>query len=570
MTGSALTHTTRFERLIRIDHRDPTQARRGQLLNILLLSVGVASIIGIAAAIFLSFTQSLTTDWLTLIVSGLVMLAVCTGLYILNRRGSPRLAATLFLLILVVVLSFSDEPRYLVGGRSTVTFVLPIIMASVVLSPASSFIFASLVSIDLVVLALDNAIDPGLILVGVLGFYLVALIGWLAARSLENALDELRVINQELDQRVADRTRDLAEALIRVQAEAGKNQAILESIADGVIVFDDRGQAAVANPAIAQLLDLPSDQILGRDIDTLMQGVVNDADRAAVASALYDTEHRPTTKFQWAKKTLSASFAPVQLGAELHQGTVGVFRDFTREAELDRMKSMFVSMVSHELRTPLNAILGYSEILRERIHGPLTERQAGLVDRLNTNTKRLLSLVGDLLDRTQLEAGKLSLRNSTVMPAALVDDVVAMFGSIAQAKGLELTTTIATDVPKQLRGDPQRLGQILINLVGNAVKFTDRGQIRVSLARPDEAHWLMTVADTGCGIPADEQSHVFDWFRQVDNSVTREHSGVGLGLSIVKQLVLLMGGEITLQSEVGRGSTFAVRLPLITVEEKIS
>ena len=185
-----------------------------------------------------------------------------------------------------------------------------------------------------------------------------------------------------------------------------------------------------------------------------------------------------------------------------------------------------------------------------------------------TNTQRLLGLVNDLLDRTQLEAGQLSLRQVEFSVAKLLDDASAVVADMARTRGLEVTTKIAADLPDTLEGDPRRLGQILINLVSNAIKFTDHGTISVRLARPDAAHWVMEVADTGRGIPLDEQAHVFDWFHQMDSSVTREQAGVGLGLSIVKQLVGLMGGEIKLQSQVGQGSTFTVVLPLRPAQEK--
>ncbi|HEY4721277.1 MAG TPA: ATP-binding protein, partial [Anaerolineae bacterium] len=393
-------------------------------------------------------------------------------------------------------------------------------------------------------------------------FFIIALVGWLAARGLENALAdqrkanrELDQLNQELDRRVADRTKELAEALINVQLESGKSHAILESIADGVIVFDESGKAAVTNPAISQLLDRPQDRLLGYTIDELMEGKAELGD---------NSQRMPNLKFQWGDKTVSASFAPVRLSGEATTGTVAVFRDFTREAELERMKSAFVSMVSHELRTPLSAIIGYSEMLRESVYGTLNEKQVGVIGRLHVNAKRLLSLVNDLLDRAQLEAGKMMLRLSVFSPAAaLIDELLPVVSEQVKAKGLELITRIAEDVPAQVVGDPQRLLQILINFVTNAIKFTEKGSIRVDISRPDAGHWQLAVADTGIGIPANEQPYIFESFRQVDATATRRQAGFGLGLSIVKQLVVLMGGEISVSSQVGQGSTFAVTLPLM-------
>jgi PAS domain S-box-containing protein len=571
-----LTIGTRMERILVVSHSDPDVARRGRLLNILLLGLFVAAVVSAGIALIFCFLSqwSNTSEVLVVVVSTVATL-LTLGLYFLNRLGKVRLAAVIFLLGLLVLVSFSDEPAQLIAGRSTIAYVLPIVMASVLLSPLASFVMVALSGVSLLMLALVNGLLSTLlftILVEIVIFLLVALVSWLSAHSLERALIDLRVINIELDRRVADRTRDLAEALIKVQLESSKNQAILESIADGVIVFDQTGQATLVNPAVSKLLSLPPSQIIGYKIETLMAGAVAVNDQEAVLGQVRSQESSarlPGLRFQWGKKTLSASFAPIYIQHDTGRGTVAVFRDFTREAELENMKGMLVSMVSHELRTPLGAIIGYGEILQEQIYGPLTERQTNLVERLIANAQRLVSLVNDLLDRARLEAGKLQLQTISFSTQQLLVDLLSATMPIAKAKSLEVATYIAPTVPGTLQGDPQRLLQILINLVGNAIKFTDHGAISVKLDRPDEAHWSLQVSDTGMGIPPDDQPHVFDVFRQADGSATRQHGGAGLGLSIVKQLATLMGGTIELVSAVGQGSTFTVTLPLNTlVEEK--
>jgi PAS domain S-box-containing protein len=559
------------DRFLSSKHPDPDVARRGHLLNILLLpGAGVAVLallaIGLIANILSGWSQ---TDEILLFVISVMSVVFIAGIYFLNRSGHIQLAVILFLLGSLFLITFSDEPVQLVAGRSTMMYILPIIMASVLLRPSASFAMAVASSVTLLALAwfygLPLADLLPTILVEVVIFMVIALISWLSARSLEKALVDLRVINTELDHRVADRTRDLAEALIRVQLESSKNQAILESIADGVIVFDQAGRATVVNPAVSKLLNLPPNQIIGYKIETLMAGAVAVDDQEAVLGQVRGQESSarlPGLRFQWDKKTLSASFAPIHIEQDTGRGTVAVFRDFTREADLENMKSMLVSMVSHELRTPLGAIIGYGEILQERIYGPLTERQANLVARLIANGQRLVSLINDLLDRARLEAGKLKLQFVSFAPRQLLDDLLSATAPIARAKNLEVVTHITPAVPDTLQGDPQRLLQILINLVGNAIKFTEHGAINVKLDQPDEAHWSLRVSDTGVGIPPDDQPHVFDVFRQADSSATRQHGGAGLGLSIVKQLVALMGGTIDLVSVVGQGSTFTVTLPL--------
>jgi signal transduction histidine kinase len=227
------------------------------------------------------------------------------------------------------------------------------------------------------------------------------------------------------------------------------------------------------------------------------------------------------------------------------------------------MKSSFMSTASHELRTPLNAILGYTDMLQEGICGPLSEKQRGTLERIAINTDRLLSLVNNLLDQAQIEAGMLIFNVAPFSLADLIGDVVGVVDVLAQAKGLDLTSHVADDVPGTLFGDRQRLHQIMMNLVGNAVKFTEEGVVSVRAYRADAEHWGLRVSDTGRGISPEAQDYVFDPFRRADESLTREHTGTGLGLSIVKQLVDLMDGEITLESEVDRGSTFTVVLPMV-------
>jgi PAS domain S-box-containing protein len=349
--------------------------------------------------------------------------------------------------------------------------------------------------------------------------------------------------------------------VVREQAEASRNQAILESIADGVIVFDQKGQSISANPALSHLLALPRTKIVGHDLHELMVDSVPDDDQPEVIHELnHPTGQRPPLKVRWDDKTLSMSFAPVQGGGGEQSGVVAVFRDFTREAEVDRMKSAFVSMVSHELRTPLGAILGFVEILHEGVHGPLNPKQQNVTARILNNTKRLLSLVGDLLDQAQIEAGKLSFHLNDFNPSELVESSVSIFANTAQSRNIRLTWQVMEEVPKTLRNDSQRLHQILVNLIGNALKFTQQGSVAVRVFCP--AHWALEVADTGTGIPLEAQTLVFEPFKQADNSDTRPHGGVGLGLSIVKNLVDLMQGHISLVSTLGRGSTFTVTLPL--------
>jgi signal transduction histidine kinase len=234
-----------------------------------------------------------------------------------------------------------------------------------------------------------------------------------------------------------------------------------------------------------------------------------------------------------------------------------------------RLKTELLAKVSHELRTPLAAILGLAEVLDLGVYGPISGKQQQTVAQIIDSAQYLTGLVNELLDQAQLEAGKLKLDMRPFAPADVLDHTVAKLSVLAQAKGLTLTAGMAADVPATLSGDPARVQQVLVNLVSNAIKFTQAGTVQVRLYRPDAIYWAMEVSDTGPGIPFEAQAYIFEPFRQVDGSMTRAHIGAGLGLSIVKQLTTLMGGQVTLESEVGRGSTFTVQLPLSPIQKRI-
>jgi signal transduction histidine kinase len=204
-------------------------------------------------------------------------------------------------------------------------------------------------------------------------------------------------------------------------------------------------------------------------------------------------------------------------------------------------------------------------LLQDGAFGPLSEPQRTITAEVIDSTQYLTNLVEELLDQAQVETGRVTLRLSPFALKDLVDQVEAKMRVLAQAKGLALTFDIAAEMSPLLLGDQHRLQQILVNLVSNAIKFTGAGAVAVRFYRPDPEHWAMQVSDTGPGIPKEAQAYIFEPFRQVDGSVTQEHKGTGLGLSIVKQLATLMGGQITLESEVGQGSTFTAVLPLETV-----
>lgn len=447
-----------LSRALNVPSLDPNDARRRKLLNFILSIVGLLVLFTLIFTVYLdvSGVEEDTEDIMSLYVASVGVLGGIIILFFINRYGSGWLAGLLFLLLFTFAVVFTSEPELLLG-EYMFYLTIPILMASVLVRPWASYVIASLNTLIIARAAVNvQAVLP---VPGVLGFFLLAIVSWLAARTMELALHDLRILNVELDQRVQERTRELAEA-----------------------------------------------------------------------------------------------------NKELEDAN-------ERLQELDRLKSRFVSMVSHELRTPLSAILGFAEMLQTGVYGTVSEKQHNALNRIIANDQRLLGLVNDLLDQARIEAGQLSLLIEPFAVKTMISDMESTMRVLAEAKKLYLKAHIDPELPATLMGDRERLHQILVNLINNALKFTTQGGIDVRFYCAGDVHWAIDVADTGPGIPEEAQDYIFDPFLQVDSSSTREHKGFGLGLAIVRQLATLMGGTVTITSKVGSGSTFTVRLPLVLPQE---
>jgi signal transduction histidine kinase len=242
-------------------------------------------------------------------------------------------------------------------------------------------------------------------------------------------------------------------------------------------------------------------------------------------------------------------------------------QDKSRQLEIaSQHKSQFLANMSHELRTPLNAILGYTEMMVDGLYGEVPEKAQTVLERVQSNGKHLLGLINDVLDLAKIEAGQLTLAVEDYSMADMVSTVMSATESLARNKKLGLEQAVPAGLPRGT-ADARRLTQVLLNLVGNAIKFTDQGKVVISAARAGE-NFEISVIDTGPGIAPADQAKIFEEFQQVDNTSTRKKGGTGLGLSISRKIVELHGGRITVESEVGKGSTFKVTLPINAVSAK--
>jgi signal transduction histidine kinase len=255
------------------------------------------------------------------------------------------------------------------------------------------------------------------------------------------------------------------------------------------------------------------------------------------------------------------------LRRSLDEATYDLIRLNKEVQEASNRKSQFTARTSHELRTPLSAIIVFADLALREAYGPLNEKMRNAMQHIVNSARHLKRIINDLLDLSKIEAGEFEVSSEPYAIREIVDVIECTCMPIAQEKGIEMSIDLGAAMPPNLTGDSERVSQIAVNLVGNAVKFTDEGQVSVCIEPIDEITWHIVVSDSGPGIPEDQQEKVFEAFRSLDKSGSKSvAASTGLGLAIARNLAQLMGGTILLESELGVGSTFEVRLPLHAVE----
>ncbi|MEV7428188.1 ATP-binding protein [Nocardioides sp. NPDC092400] len=374
-------------------------------------------------------------------------------------------------------------------------------------------------------------------------------------------------------------TRRLRETERRAAETSERYRSLFEYHPSAVFSLDLEGRFVEANPAAERVSGYGADELIGMEFARiLLPEEVETVATAFLAILARETRQLETAVVRPDGSTAEVSVTglPIVVDGEV-VGVYGIAEDITARNRMQRelartrrsaeqaneAKSMFLANVSHEIRTPLTAVMATTELLVDSGLDPDQERLAEVVQR---SSRRLLRLVDDILDFSAIESGRASVHDVALDLPALAADVVELARPQAEDKGLTLTLLVDPAVPRELTGDPERLAQVLTNLLDNAVKFTGAGDVRVRMEvaeeRPASVKVLVRVEDTGIGITHEQQARLFQSFSQGDSSITRRYGGTGLGLAICKQLVTLMGGSIWVSSAPGRGSTFAFALPL--------
>ena len=403
---------------------------------------------------------------------------------------------------------------------------------------------------------------------------------------------QIRVANQvsggelgRLAQSFDVMARQLSEREQIIRESEARLRSITDSAQDAILMMDPQGMITFWNPAAETILGYHADDALGKNLHALLvpvryqqayQAGFSDFVKTGRGKAVGKSVELSAVHKNGQEITISLSLSAVFLHGGWH--AVGLLRDITAlkhyQQELlearhsaesaNRAKSEFLANMSHEIRTPMNGVIGMAQLLR---YTQPSREQEEYLDNLELSCKNLLELINDILDLSKIESGKLELESAVFSLRRCVQEIVANQAARIEQKGLQLAINIEDQVPEQVFGDSLRFKQILLNLLGNAIKFTESGSIHVAgtLSSNQERSCVfrLTVSDTGIGMTCDALEKIFNSFEQADSSTTRVYGGSGLGLSICRRLTELMGGRIWAESVYGKGSTFFVELPFI-------
>ncbi len=393
-------------------------------------------------------------------------------------------------------------------------------------------------------------------------------------------------VRSELEEKIKKATESIEKEKKVIENEKERTETVISSMSDGLVMVDSEGRVIMMNPAAEKLYGKSLKDIAGKRLNESvgsdqMLSLSKDLTTGKAEGMVKEIELNSSED---TKKTLRSSSAVVQNQDGKIVGMMAVLSDVTKQKELEKQKNDFVANVTHELRTPLVAMKQAVSLILDKTAGEINPQQENLLGVAKRNMDRLYRLISDLLDMSKLEAGKMTIKPDAVETDKLLKEIHQTLKPWADNKGVELTINMPSRVPR-IYADHDRAMQVLINLVNNAIKFTDRdgkvevavtgvkkGSVREGLkpAPTNPAHNFLQIAvsDTGKGMAKDDIPRIFSKFEQVGINGSTDVRGTGLGLSIVKALVDLHGGDIHVESELGKGSVFTVALPIYT-EEKV-
>lgn len=373
----------------------------------------------------------------------------------------------------------------------------------------------------------------------------------------------------------------------RIQELSKQHELILNTVTEGIYGLDADGITMFMNPAAASMFGYEAKEFIGKNSHPIIHHTRADGshlpqEECPIQMTVLDGQRRSIKEDVFWRKDGSSFLVQYQVTPIIEQGqiqgAVVVFNDVTGEREIVRAKetaelaaqakSEFLSMVSHEIRTPMNGIVGMTELL---IGTDLSEEQREYAEIIQDSGDALLNILNDILDFSKLESGKMALAYEPFALRKMLEQVAELFKPRADEKQLEIRYRLNPSIPEFMVGDAIRIRQILVNLVGNALKFTDRGSIDVNVGiingrKPEDSVLEFSVQDTGIGIPADKLDQLFQSFSQLHPVINRKYGGTGLGLVISKRLVEIMGGSISVESTEGEGSTFRFAVPATSVD----
>ncbi|HWI66073.1 MAG TPA: ATP-binding protein, partial [Symbiobacteriaceae bacterium] len=373
---------------------------------------------------------------------------------------------------------------------------------------------------------------------------------------------------KEMEQQLRQNLLEIQAAREAADATANRLRSILEAAGEAIIMVDNRGICVVANHRVGSVLGIPAERCVGQSIHELHSHATRVFRGAGALEWVAGPQNSPPVEINTATvetredhpRVFHEFAAPVQDEVGRVIGRIYVYRDITKETEVDRMKSEFIATVSHELRTPMTSIKGSLGLVLGGIAGALPDDARDLLAIAQNNTDRLIRLINDILDISRIEAGKMEIKRAPLSMADSVNRAIRELDGFANQRHISVEADLPDDLPRAV-ADYDRLQQVLVNLLSNAIKFSEvHSRVLVS-ADLEDGMISVRVQDQGPGIPPDHLGQIFEKFHRVDNASTRKTGGTGLGLAICKAIVEEHGGRIWVESEVGTGSAFTFTLP---------